>query len=93
MTKREIKNQLDSLIIELELHLQNETEDANCFIDVNDWWDLLNHCPKSQKTYQDLSTYENAYGHQPRDLTRLIRYYENQIKQFKKDCEDAKDCE
>ena len=90
MTKEEIKNKLDELIIELNLTLEEETEDANVFIDCNDWWDLIRKCSKARIIYEEINDLEWTYGETFKELTSVIDYYQDQIDEFKKACEEAK---
>ena len=81
MTKKDFEK-MNDLIIDLELALEHETDDSMVYDDCYDWFDLLQHCDRSRKIYDELQDYLIAYDHTPRDLTKLENHYENQIKQY-----------
>lgn len=90
MYNEEIKNKLDELIIELEITLEKETEDANVFIDCDDWWDLIRKCSKARMIYEEINDLEWTTGETFKELTKIMDYYRDQIDEFKRQCEEAK---
>ena len=96
MDKKDIKEKLEELIIELNLALQRETDDSNVFIGCNDWYDLMRHCSKARNYWKQICDLEiwdvndDDFKDSVKELDSIIDDYESQIAQFKKDCEEAK---
>lgn len=95
MTKEEIKNKLEELIINLDLALQKETDDSNVFIDCDDWYDLMRHCSKARNYWKQICDLEiwdvndDDFKDSIKELDAIIDGYESQIKSFKEACEEA----
>lgn len=96
MDKKDIKEKLEELIIELDLALQRETDDSNVFINCNDWYDLMRHCSKARNYWNQICDLEiwdvndDDFKDSIKKLDSIIDDYESQIAQFKKACEEAK---
>lgn len=83
-----IKEALFDLIDDLSWKLQRRTNDSLEYEDKQDFLDLVNANIDTKTLYERIQHYCSEYGHTPRPLSKLIDYYNNEIKRYHEDADE-----
>ena len=83
MTKTKAKQDIIELITTLEYELKNHCSNSSEFDDKSDFLDLVNANNDTRETYNNICNLQSAFNlPTPRDLRKLVRDYENQLKDY-----------
>ena len=88
MTKTKAKKDLIELVSDLTYELQRHCDNSSEFDDKSDFLDLVNANNDTRETYNNICNLQSAFNlPTPRDLRKLVRDYENQLKEYHRDDE------
>ena len=83
MTKKQAKIDLSEAIDNLQYQLKNYCDNSSEYDNAHDFLDLVNANNDTRETYNNLSLLQSAFNlPTPRTLRKLVRYYENQLKDY-----------
>ncbi|MBO7716400.1 MAG: hypothetical protein J6S85_22740 [Methanobrevibacter sp.] len=83
MTKTKAKQDLIELVSKLSYELQRHCNNSSEFDDKSDFLDLVNANHDTNETYNNICNLQSAFNlPTPRDLRKLVRDYENQLKEY-----------